>query len=140
MWKLFEFYPNHQHEHVLHASDRLIAVTSAAPLDLLMLFDDSMGTNDLPGLPASRIGHTQYVAICYFFTPVTAVVLFCVGASGASLVVFSIPLRRSEWLVTAESFEAADDGDNGWIIPRAAAAPSSGASSSGEIESVPTSA
>ncbi len=135
-----EFNPNHQHEHVLRALDRLIAVASAAPPDLLMLSDDSMGTKDLPVLPASRIGHTQYVTITYVFTPVTALVLFCVGAIGASLVAFSIPKRRPEWLATAESFEDVDDGDTDWLVPRAAVAPTSGASSSGEIESVPTSA
>ena len=83
----------------------------------------------------------------YVFTPVTALVLFCVGAIGASLVVFSIPMRRPEWLATAETVEDVDDGEaetSDWIIPasrsliRAAAAPS-GASSSGEIESVPNS-
>ena len=104
-----------------------------------MLSDDSMGTKDLPVLPASRIGLTQYVAINYVFTPVTALVLFCVGAIGASLVVFSIPMRRPEWLATAETVEDVDAGENDWIIPRAAAA-SSGASSSGEIEGVPNSA
>ncbi len=103
MWELFEFYLHHQHEHVLRASDRLIAVTPAAPLDLLMLFDDSMGTIDLPGLPASRIEYTQYVATSYLFTPVTAVVLFCGGVSGASPAAFSILLSlhlvRRAWAV-----------------------------------------
>ena len=148
VWEVFEFNPNHQHEHVLRALDRLIAVAPAAPPDLLMLSDDSMGTRDLPVLPASRIGLTQYVAINYVFTPVTALVLFCVGAIGASLVVFSIPMRRPEWLATAETVEDVDDGEaetSDWIIPASrslirAAVASAGASSSGEIESVPNSA
>ena len=136
---MFEFNPNHQHTHVLRALDRLMAAAPAAPPDLSILSDESMGTKDLPVLPASRIGLTQYVAFSYVFTPNAALFLFCVGAIGASLVVFSIPKRWPGWLAAGETFEDVDDVDSDWITPRAASAPSR-ASSSGEMEVVVTSA